>query len=869
MSDIPSRLNAALADRYRIDRHLGEGGMATVYLAHDVRHDRKVAIKVLRPELAAVIGADRFLTEIRTTANLQHPHILPLFDSGEADGFLFYVMPYVEGESLRDRIDREKQLPIDQAVGLAVKVAGALQAAHEMGVVHRDIKPANVLMDRRGEPQVADFGIALAVSASSGRLTETGLSLGTPYYMSPEQATADRDPDARSDVYSLGCVLYEMLTGEPPFMGTTAQAVIGRVLTGSPTPPTEHRRSVPAHVEAAVLTALERVPADRFGTAGEFAAALGDPSYRRDRISEAEIATSAPTRRGVHAAWAAAAVAAAALGWWTAGATRTPEEPRHFVLDRQPAQPFILRRNIVVSPDGTLFASVGRGLDQPGLYVRRVDETEFRLLSGTADWAASPAFSPDSRWIAYVDTETGAILRIPSAGGPPETLLPAGTFAEVNSLRWGDSGALAFYADGAVHLLPEDGGPPRTVVEASYNPEILPGGRHLLLWSVQEGVQVLDPESGDLRLLLENALAPRVLPTGHLAWIGREGGLYAAPFDVGAARITGEPTLVLNDISASNWSVSDEGTMLYRPGLGQRFDPRRIARSSRLLAVDLEGPVDTLRLPDGGGMSFDVSPDGERLVLRIGSGGMALYDLERRIGPTPVAGVEGVRAYANFRWSPDGQQIAYAAGESGGDVERYMVASPEGGAPKPFAGLTEGLAVSDWNEGEALLSRGFFEDIWTLEDGGEPQPLLESDLREGFAVLSPDREWMAYVSDETGREAVMLRRYPSMEGPWPIGVSARLSPVWGAGGRSLFYATPTSRDTIMEASLELGSTPRVAERSIAWTGSRALSFRAHPEDRRLFVLEGGVSDEEDREIVTVVVLNWFEELRTRVREAGR
>ena len=230
MTDTPTRLKDALQSRYDIRRELGQGGMATVYLAQDLKHDRPVALKVLKPELAAVVGAERFLAEIRTTANLRHPHILPLFDSGEADGTLWYAMPYVEGESLRDRLDREKQLPVDEAVTIASKVAGALQAAHAAGVIHRDIKPANILLEK-GEPVVADFGIALAVQeAGSGRLTETGLSLGTPYYMSPEQATGDRDPDVRSDVYALGCVLYEMLVGEPPYGGNSAQAVLGQFL---------------------------------------------------------------------------------------------------------------------------------------------------------------------------------------------------------------------------------------------------------------------------------------------------------------------------------------------------------------------------------------------------------------------------------------------------------------------------------------------------------------------------------------------------------------------------------------------------------------------------------------------------------------
>ena len=213
MTEALQRLSAAVAERYRIERELGQGGMATVYLAHDLRHDRKVALKVLKPELAAVLGAQRFVVEIKTTAQLQHPHILPLFDSGTAGGFLYYVMPFVQGETLRSKLDRETQLGIDESVRITTAVADALDYAHRHGVIHRDIKPENILL-HDGRPVVADFGIALAVSAAAGgRMTETGLSLGTPHYMSPEQATAEKELTARSDIYSLGCVLYEMLTG--------------------------------------------------------------------------------------------------------------------------------------------------------------------------------------------------------------------------------------------------------------------------------------------------------------------------------------------------------------------------------------------------------------------------------------------------------------------------------------------------------------------------------------------------------------------------------------------------------------------------------------------------------------------------------
>ena len=240
-----------------------KAGWLRVYLAEDLKHNRNVALKVLKPELAAVVGAERFLAEIQVTANLQHPNILPLHDSGETEGFLFYVMPYVEGDTLKDRLDREHQLPVGDAVQIATDMAEALDYAHRQGVIHRDIKPANVLM-LEGKPVISDFGIALAVGAAGGgRLTETGLSLGTPHYMSPEQAMGDQNVGPQTDTYALGCVLYEMLVGEPPFTGPNAQAVLGQIITSEAVSATEKRASIPSNVDAAIRKALEKLPADR------------------------------------------------------------------------------------------------------------------------------------------------------------------------------------------------------------------------------------------------------------------------------------------------------------------------------------------------------------------------------------------------------------------------------------------------------------------------------------------------------------------------------------------------------------------------------------------------------------------------------
>ena len=299
-----ARLKAALAERYRLERELGHGGMATVYLAHDLKHDRPVALKVLRPEVAAALGSERFLREVRITARLNHPHILPLLDSGEAEGFVYYTMPSVEGESLRDRLAREKQLPLEDALRIGREVADALSYAHSHDVVHRDIKPENVLLES-GHAVVADFGIARAITAAGGeRFTETGITMGTPAYMSPEQAAGSTDVDGRSDLYSLGCVLYEMLAGHPPFTGSTAREILARQSLDAVPLLTAARPAVPVAVERAVLAVLAKTPADRFATASQFADALGS---RVEAVTRgAGVGRAWPTRR--------LAIGAAALG---------------------------------------------------------------------------------------------------------------------------------------------------------------------------------------------------------------------------------------------------------------------------------------------------------------------------------------------------------------------------------------------------------------------------------------------------------------------------------------------------------------------------------------------------------------------------
>jgi tetratricopeptide (TPR) repeat protein len=296
LPDLLERLRAELSDRYRIEREIGSGGMAHVLLAHDLKHRRKVALKVLRPDLGSAVGADRFLREIEIAAQLSHPHIVPLYDSGTADGLLYYVMPFVEGESLRDRLTRETKIPVSEALGIATQVAGALAYAHSHGVMHRDIKPENVLLTA-GHALVADFGIARAIAVAGGeQLTHTGVAVGTVRYMSPEQALGDSSIDGRSDVYSLGCVLYEMITGDTPFTGASAQAVVKRLLTEpAPALTVEHDR-VPVEVQDLLTRSLAKQREERFTTAEEFAAAL---SSATTSATSAHIAKSPPRSRAM------------------------------------------------------------------------------------------------------------------------------------------------------------------------------------------------------------------------------------------------------------------------------------------------------------------------------------------------------------------------------------------------------------------------------------------------------------------------------------------------------------------------------------------------------------------------------------------
>ncbi|HSR14269.1 MAG TPA: serine/threonine-protein kinase, partial [Gemmatimonadales bacterium] len=614
MSDSDFRLAAGLSGRYRIEHLLGSGGMAVVHLAQDLRHDRKVALKVLRPELAAAIGAERFLQEIRTTAGLQHPHILGLLDSGETEGQLWYAMPFVPGESLRERLDRERQLPVEDAVRLATEVAGALDYAHRQGVIHRDIKPENILL-HDGAALVADFGIALAATGATQRLTSTGLSIGTPQYMSPEQASGERQLTPRSDVFSLGCVVYEMLMGQPPFTGPTAQAVIAATLASEIPRLTPRRRSVPANVEAAVLKALEKLPADRF-SAAEFAKALGDPGFRSGIHP---LARSARPGRLVGLAGLALA---ASLAWLAIRTGRSPAPPDaplmrfSITLPNYGAWMDDDGSGMALSADGRVLAYTGR--DSVGgrrLYLRPMDQTDPVPVADGAT-GAMPFFSPDGEWLGFI---RGGLHRVPLAGGPAEALCPSLGYVHAT---WLENGSIVF-ADGGPQGLREchPTGEVTTLLASdsvtAFNfPHGLPGDRGLVFTVRRGGVDrlaVLDRRTGAWRSLDIVGTSPRFVEPGSLVFAGPNATLHVAPFDLARLSITG-PTWVVEDkvgigaTGAALMAVSRTGVLV---------TASRGLSDQTLELVDRSGRGERLHARVGRFLDPRVSPDGARIAVGL------------------------------------------------------------------------------------------------------------------------------------------------------------------------------------------------------------------------------------------------------------
>ncbi len=899
MSTSVARLTASLADRYRIDREIGQGGMATVYLAHDLRHNRKVAVKVLAAELAAMIGAERFLKEIEVTANLQHPHILPLFDSGvaqagegEGSRFLYYVMPFVEGDTLRDKLQREKELSVKDAVALTRSVAAALDYAHRHGVIHRDIKPENVLL-HDGQALVADFGIALAVREAGGtRLTGTGLSIGTPSYMSPEQAMGDREIDARSDIYSLGAMLYEMLTGTPPFTGNTAQAIVAKILTETAPLVSRARSSVPGHVAAAIHKALERLPADRFATAAEFAEALGNPSFTVQGLAGAGAAPTgsrSPWNRLSRITAGLALVATLAAAWF---ATRpTPEVPvRRLSLAlpaAEPLSPLAINR-LALAPDGSGF--VYAGIDPGGtsrLLFRPFGQLNAIPLPGT-EGAGSPSFSPDGSRLAFLGATPFSVRVVALNGAPAATLVDSAVIG--GGVAWSADDWIYFDAGNSLDRVRADGTGREIVValdaanaEVGFAwPEPLPNGRGLVYRLRRAGettrnyvLKVLDLETRASRVLATGLVA-RYSPTGHLVYVTADGVMLAAPFDQGRMEFTGPPTPLVEGLGVAGFggvdlSLSRSGDLLYVTSDvsgGQRFSWVGRDGASTLLDPNWDIAPEVIQ-------GWALSPDGKRLALTIGSNAGVgnpsdLWIKELDNGPVSKLTFVGVNHSPS--WSADGRSIIYASAQStdpGMVFQLFRISADGTGAPEPLLTDPRGVGSVDassrdgWVIVETDDNRPGAGDLLAFRPGIDTvmAPLLDSPRYEGMPALSPDGRWLAYASEESGRIEVYIRPFPDVHrGKWQVSIEGGALPSWARSGAELFYIDLSA--TFHVAEIRTAPTLSVGRRQALHPAGAIPLFAVAPDDQRFLRLwAGSRSDSTTTDLV--LIQNFLATLRAR------
>jgi len=927
MADITEYLSTALADRYRIERRLGEGGMATVYLAEDLKHDRKVALKVLRPELAAVLGADRFVQEIKTTAQLQHPHILPLYDSGStaaAHGgrmeFLYYVMPYIQGETLREKLNREQQLGIDEAVKITTEVADALQYAHEQGVIHRDIKPENILL-RNGRAVVADFGIALAVSAAAGgRMTETGLSLGTPHYMSPEQATADKHLTSRSDIYSLGSVLYEALTGEPPHTGSSAQMIIMRIVTDVARPVTELRKAVPPHIAAAVAMALEKLPADRFDSAKSFAEALHNPAFASPRASATTVGTAGPASRRVAlpALMAVTLLTSALAAWaWMRPCRTAASVARYPTTLGAPGalDGLTFGTEAALAPDGSslVFRSPLMGPGQ--LYIKRRDEVVARPLAGT-EGGSGPFFSPDGAWIGFV--ANGQLRRIPSAGGASLKLADS-VDALYNRGAWLEDGSIVYYDRPTLTLRRLRSGEATSKVIVSSAmvggrfpsfPTPLPASRGVLFWAHQTNcvgavscrpsrAYVYDARRDTVRALFDDAIGIWYVPTGHVLYLTSSGTLMAARWDNAALAPTGRPVPVLDGIQAPGFLVSNEGTAYYLLGRSEFASgpvPNAavvwVDRTGHIEPVDSSWQVNTGGTYTSGDLETDwglaLSPDGRRIALTL----LTDRGTDIWIKQLPTGPVSRLTLYPGLdrspAWTPNGQAVTFlsdrpistASSQKVNPFNVWEQAADGTGEPRLLWGkdgpseafrspngqwivLGATKSTGDSAQGEILAAQPGVDSV------ARRIVATGSDAR--GAALSPDSRWLAYVSNEQGTAEVFVRPFPDVNGgKWQVSSGGGSAPLWAHNGRELFYVANGKMHVVRidpgppfsaEAPRVLFEIPHGLRAGSLVRGTFAIT----PDDQRFLMVRDNSWADMAGSPTLVVVQSFFGELRAKLK----
>ena len=885
-----------LISHYRILEEIGRGGMGVVYKAEDTKLKRVVALKFLSAIALGGEEKNRFLREAQAAAALNHPNICTVHAIDEVDGQMFIAMEFIEGQSLREKIEAGP-LKIEEAIKFAMQIADGLQAAHEKGITHRDIKSANVMITEKGQAKIMDFGLA-KLARSGTMLTKEGMTLGTAAYMSPEQARGEM-VDHRSDIWSLGVVLYEMISGRLPFRGEYEAAMMYSILNEEPEPLTSLRSNVPMDLEHVVAKALAKNPAERYQHADELPVDLKAVQTQSGTLSRFLATMAMPTsvqrslqRRllifvGLIGILVGALVAGVAV-WRLKPPNLLPASSHgRFEINLPPDAPvkILWDPSIAISPDGSRFVYVAHrdGVDQ--LFLRAIDQFEAKPIPGTEN-ASSPFFSPDGNWVGYFDLEVRKLEKVSLQGGASITIcdIPRAS----RGASWGSDDMIVFAAfRRGLFRVSAAGGTSQAVTtldpEVGENfhtfPHLLPGGKEVLFTLATSHIESFDDarleivslKTGQRKTLLEGGSHAYYLPTGHIVY-ARAGVLMAAPFDLKRLELTGSPFEVLKGVVTSDlngeaqFSFSRDGTLIYVPG-GPEF------YYSKLVWINRKGEVRPFPLSSRIFGMIRFAPDGKRLAVHIeaGTAQIWLYELKRGTltrltdewdNQSPV-------------WTPDGERVIFNKSIPGRPGLFWQLAG--GSAPAEQIHLAEGgLSGRGWPT--SMSPDGRFlaytqshpsnrEDIWILPIEGKPTPSLFIGTRfnEHDPMFLPDGKWIAYISDETGRYEVYVQPFPGPGKRWQISTAGGMSPLWAPNGRELFYrngnkmmvvAVHTEPAFSAEKPKLLFENASLVQSWEGWT-----EFDITRDGQQFVMIQKGEHSTPPTKLH--VILNWFEEIKRK------
>jgi Tol biopolymer transport system component len=889
---------------YEIVAPLGAGGMGEVYRARDTRLVREVAIKVLPEEVAGDARAlARFETEARAVAALSHPNILALFDVGKEGAVSFVVTELLEGETLRQLLARGP-VPVRRALDIGLQVAEGLAAAHEKGVVHRDVKPENIFLTKDGHAKLLDFGLARhdvtrhdpidTRSPTLAAMSEKGVVLGTVAYMSPEQARGET-VDFRSDQFSLGTVLYEMLAGRRPFAANSVPETLTAIIREDARPLESAAPNVPAPVRWLVERCLSKEPDGRYASSRDLARDLSLWSLHLSDVAPSSIAAAGgvgrrlpmTVRHPVRLLGVTVLLAGVASGVavWVLTRPSPKEAPYGYRFNLTLPDPGTTlcvdeTDSVAISPDGTrvAFAAVSAGRRQ--IYLRQLSQLEATPVPGTSG-GGQPFFSPDGEWLGF--NAEGKLKKIPVKGGEPTTLCDA---PSLRGASWGTDGTIVFCPSSYSGLMriPAAGGTPRTLTEPNPQekqishrwPTLLPGGKAALFDAMagdrvdDHSIAVVSLETGQWRVLVQGGSFPRY--SGRHIFFVRARSLVAAPFGAKDTSLTGPSVPVLDDVRTSFktstgvgfFDVSETGVLVFVPG---QPPPDRA-----LLWVDREGkaePLTQIRKPYA---NPALSPDGTRLAVTVEGANDDIWVLE--IGRDSWIRLTFEADNYGPVWAPDGKRVAFSSNRARG-VRLFWILADGSGPPEPLSTTEHWCYANSFSpDGKLIVFRQTSPAtradllVRPVDGAGPERVLLSTPFNEGDAVLSPDGRWYAYVSDESGRSEVYVRAFPGPGRKWPISGGFGIDPAWARSGRELFYR---SGDRFMVVSLTTqpafaADAPRILfeKRFHPIRDRDASNFAVSADGRRFIVVSGPETETAPAQLV--VAPDWLQEISTRLRK---